>query len=96
MGQTLIPDKFKHFFWDVDIKNLNINDHQIYIIERLLNEGDHQTLKWLFQIFSLEQIKNAVMQSRGLTLKTALCWQNYFELKGEEMRCFGTYSTKTD
>lgn len=92
MENAVIPDKFKCFFWDVTIKDINIIDHQIFIIERLLNEGDQQTLEWLFRTFSLEQIKNAVAISRGLTMKTALCWQNFFQLKEEEMRCFGRSS----
>lgn len=96
MDQTVIPNEFKCFFWDVDIKNLNIIDNQIFIIERLLNEGDHRTLEWLFHTFSLEQIKNAVTMSRGLTMKTALCWQNYFKLKEEEMRCFWTSLIKPE
>lgn len=88
MGQTIIPDEIRPFFWDVDIKNLDLNDHQKYIIERLLNEGDHRAVKWLFQTFSLKQIKNVVLQSRGLSLQTALCWQNFFQLKEEENGMF--------
>ncbi|MEW6624767.1 MAG: hypothetical protein AB1420_16855 [Bacillota bacterium] len=90
------PGWLKPFFWDVDIKELNLLKHQIFIIERLLNEGDHKALCWLFKTYTTEAIREVVLKSRKLTLKTARCWQNYYGLKEEEMRCFGRYSTSPD
>lgn len=84
-----IPPKFARYFWDVDIDNIDLNEHQIFIIERLLCEGDHNTLRWILDTYSKEQIKNAVKESRGLDLKTARYWQLYFGLQEDEMRCFG-------
>ncbi|MCF6094260.1 hypothetical protein L1765_09820 [Microaerobacter geothermalis] len=87
-----IPNEFKSFFWDVDITELDLRQHQIFIIERLLNEGDQRTLRWVFETYTEDEIKEAVCISRGLSLKTARYWQYFFNLKEGEMRCFGTYS----
>ncbi|MEW6424424.1 MAG: hypothetical protein AB1523_06705 [Bacillota bacterium] len=47
-------------------------------------------MHWLFRTYSEREIKEAVLESRGFSPKTARCWQNYFGLREEEMRCFGT------
>lgn len=87
------PKWLKKFFWDVNLEELDLHDHRIFIIERLLNEGDHLALKWLFDTYSKDTIREAIKTSRGLTLKTARCWQNYFGLREDEMRCFGVLLT---
>ncbi|WP_035267360.1 DUF6922 domain-containing protein [Desulfitibacter alkalitolerans] len=91
-----IPAWLKPFFWDVDVKQLDLKQHQIFIIERLLNEGDHKALGWLFKTYPIEDIKTVVSTSKKLSLKTARCWQNYFGLSEEEMRCFGRYWISPD
>jgi hypothetical protein len=91
-----VPADFSPFFWDVHIEELEPKAHHRFIIERLLNEGDHRTLHWIFDTYTRDQICEVVRTSRNLTRKTARCWQNYFGLKEEEMRCFGTSSTKID
>ncbi len=87
-----LPRWLKPFFWDVPVEKLDLQEHRIFIIERLLNEGNQHSLQWLFRAYSEGTIREAVTSSRGLTLKTARCWQNYFGLKEEEMRCFGIFS----
>ena len=84
----------KPFFWDVRLEDLNTCDNYVFIIERLLNEGDEDALRWLFLTYDGRRIRDAVLTARNLSTKTARCWSNYFDLKEEEMRCFGTLSTK--
>ncbi len=91
-----VPKWLKPFFWDVEIGELDTEQHKVFIIERLLNEGNQKTLEWLFKTYSEDDIKEVVMKSKKLTLKTARCWQNYFDLGEEEMRCFGRYWTSPD
>jgi len=88
-----IPGWLEPYFWDVRIRDLDLKNNRIFIIERLLNEGDQAALQWLFRTYSEREIKEAVLESRGLSPKTARCWQNYFDLREEEMRCFGARST---
>lgn len=91
-----IPADFSPFFWDVHMEQLEPAAHSRFIIERLLNEGDHHTLQWLFQTYTIDDIRQAVKTSRNLSRKTARYWQTYFNLKEEEMRCFGMSLTKPD
>ena len=92
-----LPAEFRMFFWDInDITLINTEDDKFFIIERLLNEGNEKSLQWLMNRYTKEEIKDVVINSRRLTLKTAYCWQNYFDLKKEDMECFGKSLTKEE
>jgi len=95
-GERSVPEEFFHLFWDVDLSKLDLDQHKSFIIERVLNMGDQQALAWLRRSFSEEMIFRVVRESRRLTRKTALCWKNIYDLNEDEMRCFGTYSTRQD
>jgi len=86
-----IPTWLYPLFWDVNPQEVDLSRNRVLIVERLLNEGDQKALHWLFETYTEDEIRQAVLHSRSLSLKTARCWQNYFHLKEEEMRCFGTY-----
>ncbi|WP_039944551.1 DUF6922 domain-containing protein [Thermicanus aegyptius] len=91
-----VPVDFSPFFWDVHLEDLDPAIHSRFIIERLLNEGDHHTLHWLFKTYSMDEIRHVIQTSRNLSRKTARYWPYYFNLKEEEMRCFGTSLIKPD
>jgi hypothetical protein len=95
-GESSVPEEYFHLFWDVDLSKLDLDQHKSFIIERVLNMGDQQALAWLRRSFSEEMIFRVVRESRRLTRKTALCWKNIYDLNEDEMRCFGTYSTRQD
>ncbi len=52
-----ILKSYSPFFWDIDINNLDTINHSIFIIERLLNKGNHHTLHWILNTYSSEEIK---------------------------------------
>ncbi len=89
-----IPSEIGRLFWDTDLTSLDIWNNRVFIIERILNMGNGASLKWLWQTYNEETIREAVKNSRNLSRKTAGCWQNYFGLERKEMRCFSTFSTK--
>ncbi len=47
----------KKFFWDVSLEELDLQKHRRFIICRLLNEGDHHSLTWLFKTYTKEVLK---------------------------------------
>ena len=73
-----IPDELRVYFWDVSV----------FVIARLLNEGNHKALIWLFKVYDEHKIEDTVRTARDLTVKTARCLQNYFDLKEDELCCF--------
>jgi hypothetical protein len=88
--QFTVPNEFSHYFWDASIDSISIVTHTRYIIERLLNEGDVRSLRWVIQRFGMDAIKQVVCEARGLNRLTARFWQRYFGLREDEMRCFST------
>ncbi len=87
-----IPDELKVYFWDVSVNAIDLTKHSSFVIARLLNEGNHEALIWLFKVYDEHTIEHAVRTARGLTVKTARCWQNYFDLKEGELCCIGPRS----
>ena len=96
IGSTCLPQNMQPLFWDIDWDKLDIGKNRNFIIERVLNMGDEHALNWLWQSFELADILSVVKDSRRLSKKTARCWQNYFGLKEDEMRCFTIFSMSPD
>jgi hypothetical protein len=84
-----IPDELKVYFWDVSIDDIDLIKHRKFIIARILNEGNQKALIWLFKTYDEGTIKQSVRTTRDLTVKTARCWQNFFDLKEDEICCTG-------
>lgn len=81
-----LPDFLLPLFWDVD-EDIDIEEYWFFVNERLLECGTPEAIAWLFATYTREQIIEVVRTSRGLSLKTAVCWKNYFGLKEEEVAC---------
>jgi len=86
-----MPKYLELYFWDVSFEDLDHDKHQVFIIGRILNEGDHRAVAWLFKVYNDEAIRIAIKTSRNLSIKTARCWQNYFDLKEEELCSIGQH-----
>ncbi|PDO09771.1 MAG: hypothetical protein BLM47_10835 [Candidatus Reconcilbacillus cellulovorans] len=93
---AVLPESFRPFFWDVRFEEIDLNAHKTFVIERLMNEGDHRALLWLLRTFTADELRAVVVRSRRLTKKTARFWQVYFGLDEVDMRCFGTSSTEPE
>lgn len=87
-----MPNEVTMLLWDVDPATLDLEKHKTFLVERVLNMGDEVALRWLWQRYGRGAIYETVITSPRLTLKTARCWQNYFVLKEEQMKCFSTFS----
>ena len=96
MLNQAVPASFAALFWDVNINELDLLRHRSFIIERFLNMGNESGIKWLWHTYAENDVLEIVKTSRKLSKKTARCWQNYFDLREEEMKCFSTYSMSPD
>jgi hypothetical protein len=91
-----LPEMLRPLFWDAEWSAVDFNRNRTAVIERILNLGNEEQLAWLRRNVSLDEIRAVVASSRRLSRKTARCWQNFFGLREEEMRCFGMFSTNPD
>ena len=73
-----VSDAFhKSLFWDVDPEKLDWERNKQFIIERVFMRGVTQEVRRVFEVYSNEEIKKAVLKSKTFDRKTA----NYFSLK---------------
>lgn len=61
-------------FWDVDPKTIDPKRHARYIIERVLDFGYDDEIRWLVHYYSPRLIKDVVTRSRVLHNKSRYLW----------------------
>jgi hypothetical protein len=81
----------RYLFWDADINKIDTDQHQRYIIERVLTRGSLADFYMLIRIYSTEQIQHALRKSRVLDPKTVNFCSNYFHLSKSEMHVSSFY-----
>ncbi len=68
--------KFRQsLFWDTDPKKLDPKKHARYIIERILDFGNDDEVRWMSRYYDRQTIKNTVKNSRVLHAKSRNLWQ---------------------
>lgn len=72
--RTAVPRRFRRFFWDVRIADLSVDQHQDFILGRLLEDGDRQALHWLVRTYSRETVA-AFLKGRGVEVLSRRAWQ---------------------
>lgn len=62
-------------FWDTDPKKINLKKHAKYVIERILDFGNDNEVRWMNKRYRKSTIKNTVSNSRCLRPETKSLWQ---------------------
>jgi len=66
-------------FWDCDPAGIDLRAHRRFIIERVMEYGDDEAVRWLLRTYTHEELAEALRESRALSAKTVSCWRNYLE-----------------
>lgn len=74
-------------FWDTPLSSIDPQLHKDFVIERLLQFGGMEGIRWLLENWELAAIKNVVLNSRNLSRMTAGFWSAYFDIPPEKIRC---------
>lgn len=77
---TKLPTKFYSFFWDVDAKKINPATHPHYVINRLLDKGELEAVRWVVKTFSKDFIVDSLIQDSNISPITATFFANYFSI----------------
>ncbi|MCD6265408.1 MAG: hypothetical protein J7K02_05495 [Deltaproteobacteria bacterium] len=77
-----IPDHILRCFWSYDLTELDLDRHKNFIITQVLNYGDWQGVKWLYENYSEDDLKQVIKEPRrGLWFKRALnFWLTVLEI----------------
>ncbi len=87
MALTKLPKKLYKYFWDVDVKRLNLSQKRQYVIERLFEYGDEKSLSWIKKNFETNFVKDVLKKSKRLSIKTAHFFSLLFRIPPEEITC---------
>ncbi len=82
-----IPDSFGKYFWDKDVKKLDTGEHSEFIIERMLELGDFEVLRWLFEVYPLNHIKDTLKRNRTLSRRSANFWSIFLGIDRGDIEC---------
>lgn len=92
----MLPEALYKFFWEYDAKSLDEKVQWFQIIERIMEYGDMEAVRWVYRFYSAEQLANVVMHSRQLSRRTALLWQNILGIPEEEVICLKISCQRSD
>ena len=80
--KNLKPIKFRQeLFWDVDPETIDPKKHAEYIIERILDFGKDEEVRWAWKNYRHILIKKVVDTSRVLHAQTRALWTLILENK---------------
>jgi hypothetical protein len=71
----MIPVQFSSLFWDSDVSKIDIHKHKKYIIERVLEFGDTESVRWLSRNYRLSDVYEVLDTSRTLSKKSSDFWR---------------------
>lgn len=69
-----LPKFLKQYFWDVDFEKIDPEKKPRYVIARILEWGDQEATRWLFQNYDREIIGDVAKQSRELSKRSINFW----------------------
>lgn len=66
----------RSLFWDVDPKTIDPKKHARYIIERILDFGTDDEVRWMWGAYNKNSIRDVVDRSRALHVPTRVLWRH--------------------
>lgn len=76
MQNTHLPDYITKYFWGDDLSELDLQKHQDYISQTILDKGDTKAVAWLFSQMKKETIKQKLPKFK-LSPKSKHFWEVY-------------------
>lgn len=77
--------KKQSLFWDVNLKELDKKDHQDFIIQRILERGNVEDLRWASAFYGEDSLKEIFLKKNDkLDLKSRNFWSFYFNVDKEK------------
>lgn len=92
MFKNNIPVSLKRYFWDTDPGKLSLTRHSTYIIERILEWGDPQAVRWLRGHYSKEELLRVLDKSRTISHRSWHFWKAMFVHSNKPISCTRKFS----
>jgi hypothetical protein len=75
-------------FWDRDRSKLNLEESKNYIITRVVDTGNIEDIKTLFDYYGWNTIKEEVVKIRYMNNKTFNWLSSLLEINPKDFRCY--------
>lgn len=67
--------KFRQaLFWDVDPKKIDVEKNAQYVIERIFDFGNDKEVRWLWNFYDRNLLREVLKKSRCLRPETRALW----------------------
>lgn len=81
------PKQLWKYFWDVDPASLEPSRNFLFIIQRLLNQGDEKAVRWVRRNFNESQIRQTFEKMRDFNPRVANFWRIILDIPLEKVLC---------
>jgi hypothetical protein len=68
-------------FWDTDPKTIDFKKNANYVIERILDFGKDEEVKWMWEFYDKDLLRDVVNNSRSIRKDTKNLWSLLLEKK---------------
>ena len=73
--------KKQHLFWDIDLKKLDTQSNQDFIVERILQQGDVDDFHWALKLYGREALRKVFERNvQKFNKKSCNFWSLYFNI----------------
>jgi len=80
VDQGGLPSHLQPVFWDTTLDDIDPDVHEAFVIERVLEYGDAESIRWLWQRYGRQAIRDVVQTSRRLSARTLSLWSRHLGL----------------
>lgn len=84
---TKIPETLYKFFWDVNPQKVNPAEKPYFVIQRLLDKGNIEAVRWVRENFSTADIAETFYKMRDFRAKVGYFWTLFLELDQSKVIC---------
>src|SRR3989344_3420607 len=82
-----LPKSFEKYFWDVEVSKLDLEKKHSFVIQRLLDKGDDEAVRWVRKNYSEEEVENTLTTFRDFDPKIASFWALFLNIPRERIPC---------
>ena len=82
-----IPKSLHQYFWDVNIKKLDPQKKPYFVINRLLDKGNLEAIRWVRNNYDQEEIKETFYRIRDFNTKVGRFWSLFLKIPQEKVAC---------
>jgi len=87
MSKTTLPVHAKKYFWDIDVEALDLSKKSLFVIQRLLDKGDSESVSWVLHNYDKKTIRKTFATLRDFSSKVGYFWKLFLDIPQGEMVC---------